>query len=191
MVTSLFTDLLTVFYLAVAIWTVIYTILSIILMILFIKPIEKLIMLQARCRKDTSSTTETNRNNGDKTNETLFDSDFLFIVIKHGLLVSIAICSSFILPLTGTIMEWRLRVVEPEESAFECYHIITMFPAVLDGMISSGCTYLLCKMNKGMYKKLCWKIHSICEKYKVNKIMKGIDTGNDINMTKNQTSVDV
>ena len=183
------------------VWAILYLTLSIILMVLFIKPIEKLMTTQMQSRvkemsstsgsssgstniKNTSTTTPDHDQNETTTaniRKSMIDADFLFIVIKHGLLIPIAIVSSFILFLTGVAIG---QIIDPS-----AYNTIAFVWMALDCVISSICTYLLCGENQAYYSKLCYKMHSICERRKVKKIMN--KTNKEKPQNENEDTVDV
>ena len=151
-------------------WTILYSSLSIVLMILFVKPIEKLMKKHVQIRMaqtvSTISTPSFSDDDSNKENEPVIDAEFLFVVIKHGLLVPIAISSSFIFFITGMVIG---QIIDPD-----AYNTVAYVWIVLDCTISSICIHLLCGENKEFYLKLCSKIHSICEGHKVKKIMRNI-----------------
>lgn len=94
----------------------------------------------------------------------MIDQDVLHVVIKHGLLVPIAICSSFTFFSTAIIIA---QVRDPT-----AYNLIAFFWYILDCTVSSTCTYLLCSVNKKYYGVLCFLLHTICEKRKLERIKK-------------------
>lgn len=180
------------------IWIILYLILSIILMVLFIKPIEKLMTTQMQCHVKESSVTSKSSAGSTGASHTsmsadhdqretttanirksMIDADFLFIVIKHGLLVPIAIISSFILFLVGIVIG---QIIDPA-----AYNTVAFVWLALDATVSSVCTYLLCAENQSYYSKLCYKMHSICESRKINKIMKKMNQQTQSKQSENQS----
>ena len=193
-------------YACFGLWSILYLGMSITLMILFIKPIEKLMFIQQKSRFNTADASDSLNNyrsassadlstdpsnsdpttpnevdiaRDDNTNESkdrraarrtklvvnsMVDSDFLYIVIKHGLLVPTAIISSFVLFMTGATIA---ALTNPA-----AFHITAYFWYSLDCMVSSTCTYLLCASNQRLYGILCNKVHSNCERRKMKKITK-------------------
>ena len=83
------------------------------------------------------------------------------IVIKHGILVPMAIIST----LVSTII-----VVGISQFLGEDYNSLGGAVLSFDCVISSLCIYLLFGFNDNIYAKLCWNLHHFCEKRKLNKI---------------------
>ena len=178
----LFTGRLQLTLLCGLFWTIIQVTLSITLCILFIKPIEKLMTNQMENStseksgasvtsvtstesKDVKAVTDCDMTSTPRPSvaKSLIDADFLFVVIKHGILVPIAIISSFIFNMTSITISQVLFSGG--------YSPLSLCWLIVDATLSSICTYLLCGVNKRYYGILCWKIHSMCERRKLKKIV--------------------
>ena len=182
-------------------WVVIWTTLSVTLSILFIKPIEKIMKTQMQCRAkeavrslsitSTTSTGDDKSKDEEKTDlevvnvntdserpttpdpkqtvvKSMIDAEFLFIVIKHGILVPIAICSSFVFNMALIVI---YEVVYSNGGITS----VPIFWVILDSTVSSTCTVLLLKQNNKYYSRFCNKIHSLCERRKLKKIVRQME----------------
>lgn len=158
-------------------WVILYCTLSITLMILFIRPINKLmknhVKIQMSQTVTTPSISTTSISDDENKTEPVIDTEFLFMVIKHGLLVPIAIGSSFILFITGMVIG---QVIDPA-----AYNTVAYVWIVMDCTVSSICIHLLCRENKNLYMRLCSKLHLTCEKRKKRKIMHNVQKEPDVN----------
>ena len=151
---------------------------SITLVVLFIKPINKLILKQASksyneskikvvTKKSKTTETETSKQetiSDSNVAQSMVDADFLNVVIKHGILVATAILSSFVF--------YGLCIFTV--SAFyntKSYMAVCMFWITMDCVTTSFCTYVLRRDNERLYRILCNKLHSKCEKRKLKTIM--------------------
>ena len=197
-------------YLSGTIWAAVYLVMSITLMVLFIRPINKLMIQQTSTRLRGASSNNSNHNvtvvtkskstetsNEQKTEsqleasstdkskqetcnitksmaESMIDADFLYVVIKHGVLVTIAIIPSFIFNTTSVLTANIFYIGG--------YSSVAMFWIVLDGVMSSVCTYLLCGVNKRVYGFMCYRVHSRCERMKLKTIV------NKLEVVQNETS---
>eukprot|EP01084_Bolivina_argentea_P187404 322815_1 len=166
--------LLVLSFLCAALWLLLYFALSIFLVILFNRKMDRLIIASKKhlCTSqknlfvaDISKANNLNESEYKNNNESnsiikeLIDNQFLYIVTKHGLLVPVSICSSFILFMLALIIGFVI-----DSNAWIPYSVVW---CVLDCNINSFCNYLLFGFNKNVYNKICWKFHSICEKWKL------------------------
>ena len=107
--------------------------------------------------------------------------EFFRVVIKHGILVPITIISTFISAIIGIVF---VRFFGQD------YPFVIGAAFSFDCSVSSLCIYLLFAFNDDIYAKLCWIFHGLCEKSKLNKIeksMQSVTVGSDISPTTNSS----
>lgn len=181
-------------YFAGFMYIVFYLTLSFILMHLFIRKIEILMMDESNKSilnsKDTSKTIstkcpetaekETDGTVNDKhAIQAMINQEFLYIVIKHGILVPISICATTILFILGLLIG---MVIDP--SVWHPYSIVWV---VLDCFISCVCNYLLFAFNKKKYDTICGAVHRLCKRCKIKQIRRRIDK-NNVDLTNVQSN---
>ena len=109
--------------------------------------------------------------------QAMIDQDFLYIVIKHGVLCPFSICSSLILSVMVMIVSMWL--------GDDDYNTAAVFWCVLDSFVNSLCNYLLFAFNKKHYNLICGKLHRLCKKCKINKIKKRL-SNDEMNKVQNK-----
>ena len=134
-------------------WSILYIILSIMLMSLFVRKIESLMIMSKPSENEQTSDIEKQQQI-----KSMIDQDILYIVIKHSLLISFAICCTFTLLILSIVVMF-----------FNISYIAVVI-IVLDCLVSSICTYLLFGITKKIYDKICRPFHKCCEDRKLAKI---------------------
>ena len=127
-------------------WMLLDISLSITLMILFIRKIGLIIKWE---QKTISSGTDVTQDMQTQ------DDELMYPTVKHSVLVTMSISSTFICVLMAMII---LFAVDDSEG----FSIKVDFWMVLDSCITSICISLLFKFNKRLYERLCFKCHSVC-----------------------------
>ena len=100
------------------------------------------------------------------------------IVIKHGILVPVAIISTLVSSITAVgIMEF----------CGEDYNMIAGVVLSFDCVISSLCIFLLFGFNDAIYTMLCWRIHNFCENKSAQRLEQSVNVGLEVNVTSTST----
>ena len=136
-----------------------YFSLTIVCLVIFIGKVNKLIV----------SINESYRNNEKLENDEMNSREkAIKHVIKHSVLVSIAILSSFFL---GNVIYITTSTVMPNITGSDRDET-GLFWLSIDCLISSTCVYLLFSfdINERVYNKLCIKLHTKCRDYKFKKL---------------------
>ena len=183
-------------YLCTILVSLLFFILSLILMILFVGNLRKIMMQRMMIEKqiiNSRSTTKSMDYTNDNDNNLqqndgsnikhLINNEFLYVVVKHALLIPIAICSTFILFLLSTIIIILIGITT-----------WSPFPVIctsLDCMISPLCIYLLLAVNKRHYNLLCSKIHRLCEKCELLRIKKRFENQLNAAQTTECVSIEI
>ena len=129
--------------LLISTWMLLDISLSITLMILFIRKIGLIIKLE---QKTISSGTDVTQEKP--------DNELMYPAIKHSVLVTMSISTTFICIVMAMII---LFVIDDEEG----YSIKVDFWMTLDSCITSICISLLFRFNKSLYDRLCFKCHKV------------------------------
>eukprot|EP01084_Bolivina_argentea_P043281 79751_1 len=154
------------------VWVFVYFGTTILLIVLFIRKIEELMIIryksetensvQSVVSSNSSTQSRTDVNKNDKVVKAMIHSKLFVLVVKHGVLVPIAITSSVICFILD-IATWYAM-------GNDQFHAAASFWFVLDATISCGCIFLLFGFNHGIYKRLCHPLHKSCEKYELWKL---------------------
>ena len=139
---------------------VLFIILSIILMVLFIKRIDRIMF----AKYQEFGHKPININNKCEIIEIKIEHDLVNLIVKHGVLVSVAIISTF-LGVIGTI-------VIPKANNDGRYPIFSYLAIVACSMIASFSIYLSFAFSEGCYWKLCCYLHYCCKRWKISQIEK-------------------
>lgn len=146
-------------------YILLYIGLFIIVSYLFANKIQILVFEVTKREKSKSSNsidTPTNSISVDVVVDTLIDESFLFIVIKHAVLVSFAVCSTFILSVAATI---SLVFDAKRGNGLSAFAV---FWGVLDCVIGSFCVLLLFGFGNEIYQKMCSRPHRFCRRHKLD-----------------------
>lgn len=171
-------------FIIVVIWVLINLIMSIVLIIVFIKRIDKIIIVGAVSHiseiNDNQRYTENTDNTTTNTDDTVINkmdsnlhqilkgSKLLHVVIKHAVLVPIAIISKFISILSAAFLAQIIRENYGESSM----EILTL---AIDSMVNCLVIYLLFGFNDKIYFKLCSSCHRCCKKRKIRQFEKSTE----------------
>eukprot|EP01083_Nonionella_stella_P031755 86928_1 len=154
------------------VWSLLHFVLSVILVVLFIQRIDKMLMIQIQNRlsnvRSASVVSQTSSDDRQRTTSqavqhVMESNELSYVVIKHALLVPIAIISTFICIVCSTVVS---MYVEHDG------HFMAGCIGSIDSLISTFCIYLLFAFNKDVYTMVCSPLHTLCSNRKANKIEK-------------------
>ena len=167
------------------IFVILYFCLTIVCLVIFIGKVNKVLVSINESYRKNEKIDEDKRDNAIKH------------IIRHSVLISVAIISSFLLDVIYVVISSVLPNVtgsDRDESG--------LFWLSIDCLISSACVYLLFAfdINNRIYDKLCSKLHNKCHSYKFRRLKlseTGVNLHNisspiydddHINETKDQTN---
>ena len=137
-----------------------YIILSILLMILFIKRIDRVMLGKFEDRHILD----------DNMVQSMIDNDLINLFVRTALLTSISICSSFIGIFGSTLLN--------ELDSQHQYSSISYFIIILTSTINVLTTYLFSKKQTAKYERFCSIAHRWCEQWKIKRIIKSHENRN-------------
>ena len=131
---------------------VIYACVSIILVILFTEQIKMVLV---------------DKSNPDR--EKCIDRQFLYIITKQTLLVSLAVSTSVVAISFESLYYTSTLSHKLWPNVLDCIY-------TLDAMVSSSCLYFMFNFHDSTYRKLCTKCHILCEKIQLMQIEKNLSS---------------
>jgi len=156
-------------YLTAAVWLLIFSVLSVLLVYLFIRKMLDVVITSKTNQeipvKDRSASDISSCSVKD-----MIDEELLYVVTKHAVLVSFAITSSLVLELLAMTIAFSVT--------YNDWVPVATFWIALDSVLNVLCNYLLFAFASPVYSVLCSPLHRACTACQVWTIEKKIRKSN-------------
>ena len=119
----------------------------------------------------------------DKIESNLKKDKLLKLVIKHSLLFSIAIISTFVTFVSGVV----ILIISHKHQEIYVIGLFSSSLMLCDSIISGLSITLLFDFNENIYGKICFKFHQKCQDWKIKKLKASSAKGNSENNGKPQS----